>query len=288
MSAVARDLVTRADGSHSGEVARLEATVDISDDRRLRDLTVTPPLPAGVDLVGVSLRGGFRPLVADRLGELDGRPVALLLFDLPTIIYLNGYADMRRRLEAGEEPGAIVPPAILPVIGDICAGWATDGPVGRSVAAGRGVPLQDATSAPPLDDPADPLAWHGRPPLAPSAMRRERRLDLTRTAGGWQVEGFLRDTFGEPDGTAVVLHEYVLHAAFDADLQLADLRADPRVLPQSGCPVVVSELHRLVGTPAGELRSSSRDRLAGTAGCTHLNDLIACLDDVRALVPAHP
>jgi hypothetical protein len=187
-----------------------------------------------------------------------------------------------------------VPSAALDAMTDVCSGWRAEGRAMTSVARGEGIPLQDCPPAPDLaggEGRSDDLGWHDIGPLAPGAMRRRRRIDVGRTAtfpsgedGAVEVDGMFRDSYGEPDGTEVVLHEYGVQAALDPDgLVVRSIEAAPAVLPFGECPLAVDHVGDLVGQPIGEFRTTVREHLRGTRSCTHLNDMLRVLADVAYL-----
>ena len=65
---------------------------------------------------------------------------------------------------------------------------------------------------------------------------------------------------------------------------LFSIEAQPGNLPYPECPGATANIQRLVGTPLAELRATVLERLAKTAGCTHLNDALRALADVHRLL----
>ena len=73
----------------------------------------------------------------------------------------------------------------------------------------------------PLVTDDDPLAWHEFPERPVVSMRRHRRVDVTPVDGVLEIDSFFRDSYWEPDGTEMALHEYNVVATVDAtDLTL--------------------------------------------------------------------
>lgn len=281
MTGRARDLHTSQRASTVGS-----ASVDarVAPDRTLAALETTPPTDPGA-LLGEPVGEGFRATALPDLAD-PSSPLGQLLRDLPTALLISGYAKIRSATLAGTPPGQLVPPEVLPSMSDLCSGWRSDGTMTRSLARGDGVPLQDCPPAPVLTG-TDPDGWHHLPALPAGWMRRLRRIDVVRMGEELVVDAMLRDTHADrAAGDEVILHEYTLAAWFDADgLATRELSAVARVVPFPECPWATDGLDALVGVPAPELRRAARRRLAGTAGCTHLNDLIACLSDLPALRP---
>jgi hypothetical protein len=77
----------------------------------------------------------------------------------------------------------------------------------------------------------------------------------------------------------------VLRATADPDtLLLTSVEPDARILPFLSCPSAVGTAQAVVGTPLRELRTTVLERLARTAGCTHLNDALRALAEVPVLL----
>jgi hypothetical protein len=281
----ARDLETTTGGARVLDAATLEADVDPR--RKLARLQLVPDRPEATALIGSVVGSGFRARVAEVVPGERGSALGLLLDDLPGATLIAGYVRVRSEAHAGMPPGSSVPSAALDGMIDVCSGWRAGGRAMTSVASGDGIPLQDCPPAPDLaagDGASDLLGWHDIGPLAPRSMRRRRRIDV----GGRdpvEVDGMFRDTYGEPDGTEVVLHEYGVRATLAADgLVVRSIDASPAVLPFGECPLAVDHVGDLVGRPIGEFRTTVREQLRGTRSCTHLNDMLRVLADVAYLV----
>ncbi|MBW3665475.1 MAG: DUF2889 domain-containing protein [Actinobacteria bacterium] len=273
--AFAGELRDEVGGGDAVSAAKLEARVD--EHRDLTWLVTVPSLADGDGvvggLIGQRVGPGFRRVVESvHVGPVHD-PIRVLLFDLPTAALISGYAEIRSRTLAGIAPGDIVGPEVLPYVEEVCAGWASDGLMVSSIRRGEGVPIQDCPEAPALEDP-----WPGIAPLRIGWLRRRRRIDLSEGA----IDAMFRDSYAEPDGRETVLHEYSVVGRLEADGAIGALEATPRVLPFAECPLAADNVARLRGTPGAQLRSSVRDELGGTAGCTHLNDLLAAIGDAVA------
>jgi hypothetical protein len=284
ISGAARDLATIGSTTEHETLGEVRLRAQLRADRALTTLSAAPELPELSGLLGEHVGPGFRASVDAVLGERRTTPVGLVLDDLPTAALISGYASLRRLGHAGVPTGDIVPPSVLPLMADLCSGWRSDGEMVLSIDAGQGVPIQDCPPAPTLEDPGDPDGWHPIPPLAPGAMRRRRRIDLTMVTDEIVVDAMFRDSYCEPDGTEVVLHEYELAAWLEpVDLRVLEIGAVPLVLPFQECPFAADNVARLMGTPLRGLRAAVREQLTGVAGCTHLNDLVAALGDLWPL-----
>jgi hypothetical protein len=120
-------------------------------------------------------------------------------------------------------------------------------------------------------------------------MRRARRIDVRVEDGNVLVDAMFQDSSTTPDGGRDAVHEYTLTATANrATGVLVSVDPVPHVLPYAECPLAVRNVDTLVGTPLEELRAVVLERLAGTAGCTHLNDAMRALADVPYLVSRLP
>ena len=279
LRAGARDVAT--DDRGEGELldhARLNVWLDRM--MRVRRIEADPPV-AGLDaLVGLPCGRGFRAAARAAVGAGLGRPLDLLLDDVPVAALISGYAPLRSGELSARDAGSR--PTVL-AMRDLCSGWRDGGTMMTSIDGGGGVPVPDLAAAPPLDLPADPLA--GDPPeaLPGGSLRRRRRIDIlgARPDGTTPIEATFRDTFAGPDGAEGTLHEYLLFATVDAGGRLATISAEPRVLPWPECPAAAAGPARLIGRPIGELGAAAP---TGVESCTHLNDLIRSLADVGRLI----
>jgi hypothetical protein len=113
-------------------------------------------------------------------------------------------------------------------------------------------------------------------------MRRSRRIDVY-VGDVIQINSFFQDSTTVPHGGRIAVHEYQVDATASLDGELLSIVADPRVLPFAECPLAAINVDHMVGTPMRNLRLSVLDRLKGTAGCTHLNDVLRALAEVPIL-----
>ena len=85
------------------------------------------------------------------------------------------------------------------------------------------------------------------------------------------------------------MHEYRLSAEADAATgKIVSLHADPRILPYTECPAAAANVNVLIGSSLATLRMTVLDELAGTKGCTHLNDALRALAEVPILLKHAP
>jgi hypothetical protein len=116
-------------------------------------------------------------------------------------------------------------------------------------------------------------------------MRRARRIDTWFDGDAIAMDAFFQDSATIPAGGRVAVHEYQLRASADRRSgTLTSVTAVPRVLPYPECPLAAVNVDRVVGTPFAVLRERVLEELKGTAGCTHLNDMLRALAEVPILV----
>lgn len=283
--AAARDLRTGPGGPGDvavADAASLDAAFD--EQRALVELGTQPVAPWAAALVGVRAGGGFRrSLDALTPPEEAGSLLRQVLDDLPAAVLISGYAFMRMAHRAGTHPSRVAPPAVLDRMVDLCSGWRAGGTMVASIAAGRGVPVQDCPPAPDLTG-GDPWSWHEMPTLGADWMRRRRCIDLgVGPDGSFTVWAMFRDSVGEGGGREAVLHEYALRASGTGDA-LTAVSAEPRVLPFGECPAAADAVGAIAGTALGDLPDAVPASLVGVRSCTHLNDLLRSLGGVGALL----
>ncbi|MGX9787780.1 DUF2889 domain-containing protein [Mycobacterium sp. MMS18-G62] len=285
LSGRARDLKTARDGTAT-EVgrARLQATVEMIA-RVVQHLEVEPPV-SGMHLVGAPAMSGFRAAVDKAAPSLRARRDLryTLLDDIPVATLISGHA-----LSASGVLGVAAKSGYLPVA-DQCAGFATGGLLMTSFENGDPA-VVTGPPAPRLEGPDDALAWHEMATLPVHGMRRRRRLDVSNSGEGReiQIDAMFRDTYVRADGTETIVHEYTLEAAVDSDTgTIVRSEAVPRVLPWQECPGAVASATRIVGMRLNELHFRIRQELHGTSTCTHLNDLLRSIGDAAALIALLP
>ncbi|MBP5859067.1 DUF2889 domain-containing protein [Marivibrio halodurans] len=126
-------------------------------------------------------------------------------------------------------------------------------------------------------------------PLSPPAPRRHyhtRRIECHgyhRDDGLWDIEGHMTDVKsysfenahrGEVEaGTPV--HEMWLRLTLDDGFEIKAAEASTEHGPYDACPAIAPAYAKLVGVRIGPgFRKAVRDRVGGTAGCTHLTELL--------------
>jgi Protein of unknown function (DUF2889) len=270
-----RDLVTDADGSSwSHATQTLVARVD-SRGRLLPDSTAgLPTVPVG--LAGVTARRGFRRALGEHLertGEAGGLEAALL-DEMPGMQIISGYAQVHELSLDNPVPRG------GPGLG-VCTGWKADG----HAASHSGAVVDMLSDRPAAGDLVgqDESVWHRDPPPPHSSMRRRRLVEITPGVET-SVYAYFRDTYTDPAGTEVIVHEYEVDARVGGTpIAVLDLEARPGALPLPDCPGAAPGVLRLRGVGLDGFEATVRSMLTGPQGCTHLNDLLRTLRLVEPL-----
>lgn len=281
----ARDLLTPVEGDPE-VLAFDELRMRLRADRTIESLESDPPRERLQELVGVRGGNGSRVRIAETFAdELEqGTPLYLLLDDFPGGALVSGVARMSALKTLGWRTQQDAD-AHADRMRGVCTGFQPGSSALNLTQLQSGfvmMPVEDLGSA------SDPLAWHTPEPGRPGTMRRARRIDVWREADVVMVDSAFGDSVIREDDTGRMgVHEYLLRAQVDAaTMTLAEIEADPRILPWHECPLATLNLKELVGTPMRDLRDVVLDRLAGTAGCTHLNDAARALAEVPVLAAA--
>lgn len=301
----ARDLATAGDlRARVLATARMRVTVDVASGT----VTAIEEDPGqdgrAARLVGLPSGSGFRRSLRRELPEVtsDGSLLGLLLDEVPVSVVIAG-SLLRRR--AGEKAvraagssvmrptprpvgqGASRPLRPSPPV-DVCAGWAREGLLARTVEETGRPPLSEGPEVSPLALPGDPDAWHPLAAMPAWSMRRARRIDVSfpaRAGEPYEIDSLFRDSrVTDDDGLERGLHEYAIRATVDGEGIISAIDATPRVLPAPECPAAAMSAHRLVGMPLAELRGHVAAAFTGTSTCTHLNDALRALGDLDVLI----
>ncbi|HMO76073.1 MAG TPA: DUF2889 domain-containing protein [Sphingopyxis sp.] len=291
MTGRARDLLTPVEGELVvlGEGAFRIRTSPL---REIMEIAIEPHHPRAVEMVGVRAGGASRLALADILGALRGTPTFQLLDDFAGASLVAGWIwsrwtpDWHDRMRASRAQSTAGNKGRMV---NICTGF-TEG--GSSLAEDGSVDHSDqsATIVGPLVNPDDPLGWHelaaqeGRP-----QARRARRIDLWRAEGVLKIDAAFQDSGPNPEETRTAIHEYRVYAEIDeASGTLLSLQALPLILPFRECPGASMKASRMIGQNVGDFRQAVLDTLAGTIGCTHLNDVLRAFADIPALARMLP
>jgi hypothetical protein len=282
----ARDLVTTYAGDAVvADQAAMHAVVDI--ERRITAIECEPPRAGIEGLVGSQGGTYLRGAIDEALpGEREAAtPLHLMLDDIAGTSLIAGFVWTRHmdpeefaalRQQApqgfGQRKGKI-----------ICSGLRPGGSAQQAF-AGETESVHAIRTAGPLVTDDDALAWHEFPERPVVSMRRHRRIDVTPADGVFEIDAFFRDSYWEPDGTEMALHEYNVRAEVDAtELTLAAVVATPRVLPFPECQWAPEHVVLLIGRPVQSFRTDVQTTLTELQACTHLNDMLRCLTEVPAL-----
>jgi hypothetical protein len=215
-------------------------------------------------------------------------PLHLLLDDIAGTSLIAGFVWTRH---LGPEEFAAMRRSAPPGFGErkgriICSGLRPGGSAQQAF-AGEIESVHAIRTAGALVTDADEHAWHEFPARPVVAMRRHRRIDVTPVDGVLEIDSFFRDSYWEPDGTEMALHEYNVAASVDAEsLTLVAVEATPRVLPFPECQWAPEHARLLVGRPVQTFRTDVQTTLTELQACTHLNDMLRCLAEVPALAAA--
>lgn len=269
--AVSVDTSVDADGVGT-PIAAASMDVVLAPGHVVQEITTEPAVEGAEILIGRRASSGWRAMVHGLVP--DGGPLLQLLDDLPVGVLISGYAGLRSgALNKLFDNKKFTSERMT----DICIGW-----------TGESIALTTLRSDDPAIVPsmvAAPL-W-GERPLELGVIRRERRIDVWRDAGGLEIEATFRDSFGDLEVEEVgpgegVLHEYALRARVE-DGRLVSLVPEPRVLPYPECPGAVRATGKLIGEKVSELTTLVPEVLGAVESCTHLNDLLRSLAGVEAL-----
>lgn len=289
MVARGRDLVTDAEG-RADAIAEQELVILASARREILAIGSTPPLAGAETLVGARAGGASRLALAEALGDRRGTLAYQLLDDFAGASLVAGWAWSRWTEDfaaALRRAGAQANAGRRGAMVGVCTGFAP-GSSALTDDGGADHAAQSATPVGPLDHPDDPEGWHrmttqdGAP-----GMRRARRLDLWREGPDLCADVGFQDSATAPAGGRIAVHEYHMTAMIDpVRMTLKAIAADPHILPYRECPGAVSNIQRLIGQGVHTLRDAVLSTLAGTLGCTHLNDVLRSLADVPTLCAA--
>jgi hypothetical protein len=260
--AVGRDLRTHLDGSATVvRDARVRTEFAYSDHYRLISIETDPIRDELRSLVGTSVSTGFRAaMLAAVPAEQQGATLLhALLDDLPGAALVSGYAIGH----AGKYPVRKEGAPVLQIEG-LCAGFQRDGTILAHMTAEGTAPVVTGPPAPTLLDPDDPVAWHALREMGAHDMRRWRRLDVTPGA--------------TPTAPVAVEVDPV-------ERTITRSAATAHSLPWVECIEAEASGDRLAGLALEGLRPLVREDFVGVSTCTHLNDTLRSVEDVRALLP---
>jgi hypothetical protein len=282
----ARDLFTPTDDSPAQVLAEDRFSILASPRREILQIATTPERNLA-QLVGLRGGGHLRGALA-RVVPLEkeaGTPLYLLLDDFSGASLVVGWAWSQWDDESTRQTHQQVPPSAgrNGRMDSVCMGFRP----GSSALMSDGSPNSTLLSSAPVGTLVrsdDPDGWHELDQQPGVGMRRARRVDA------WiddviHIDAGFQDSATSPEGGRVAIHEYQVSALADpVSFKLLDLKADPRVLPYRECPAASLNVSRMIGTPLRELRQEVLERLRGTLGCTHLNDVLRALAEVPQML----
>ncbi len=290
MIGMARDILTQGESGVLQVLAEDALHLTMGAGRRIGEVSASRRGDILSLATGLRAGGELRALVAERLD--DEQAEVSLLFRL--LDDLAGGAFMAVSAWHAWQPGGSDAftaqggrPSVIgrPVEG-LCLSYKQGSEsIGSDGSANEALIEQLDAPAPFGDD--DPDAWHNFPREQGPNHWRLRRTDAWYDADGMIcLDGWFQDSAALPEGQGQrkIFHEYSLTAVIDpADMRVADLQVFARVLPFRTCLFAPDTARMLVGLPLSRLREVVPVMLAGTAGCTHLNDMYRALYDGIAL-----
>jgi Protein of unknown function (DUF2889) len=278
----ARDIVTQAAGDDL-QIRGESSLLVKADVRTIVSAVSDPPLAALQNLSGARAGNHLRSILANLLPDekARGTPLYLLLDDLAgaTIVAPWAFFAWNDRWPTLSADAAA---ARRDRMVGVCMGFAAGSSAFGVRGDGQAEPNQMKVA--PVARSDDAVGWHSLAEHHDVTFRRARRIDVWREAGTIRIDSAFQDSALVLDGTRVAIHEYELRAVADAgSLKLLSVDASPAILPFAECRAAPVNLAALIGTPLGDLREIVLERLAKTAGCTHLNDMTRALAEVPVL-----
>jgi len=282
-----RDIYTPASGGAPIVIKDDALIANLAQDRTIHDIASEPVRPGIQALVGCRGGGYLRGALDEALPleRTDGSPLYLLIDDLSGASLVSGWAWSRWKddwlpKDYVQNDTAATREARRQRMESICTGFRP----GSSALDDLDGHHQNFAAVPPLTNPDDPLGWHELTQHSGVAFRRARRIDAWREGDRIHIDVMFQDSATVPEGGRVAIHEYRIEAYADVrTLTLQSVTADPRILPYPECPNAPSNVHRLIGTPLRELRTTVLEKLRRVDGCTHLNDALRSMAEVSIL-----
>jgi hypothetical protein len=283
----ARDLYSDADGN--GHILGGDSiSVGLNPDGRIVFVEGSRQQEALKSLAGSRPGGEMRKAVAARLPEEALAETCLnrLLDDLAGAFFmstaawyawpdgLSGYIARTGAMDL----------LMRPVTG-LCMSYAPGSPVVRP----DGTANEDIAHHPLTPNPVhrfQPGDFHDLLDAGGPNEWRLRRTDAWVEDKLLCIDAWFQDSSSLPDreDLRIVFHEYSLTAIFDpAMFELVTIDVTPHVLPFTTCRASPPTARLIEGLSARDFRSAVPRLLRGTAGCTHLNDMLRSLQDVTAL-----
>jgi len=282
-----RDILTPRDGGDPVVLREETMEARLGWDRTIQSIS-TPKAVNLAPLVGERGGGRLRQVLLDHLPEerRNGTPLYLLLDDISGVSLISGWSwsrwpELMADSLEGHPMANMSREERFQSMASVCIGFR---PGSSALSADRmGPPDQNNAEVVPLPHPDDPKGWHQFSEFPSVHMRRARRIDVWLD-DGIAIDAAFQDSGSSPSGRRVAIHEYKLSAHSDAAGDtLAQLKAEPRVLPFAECPNAIENIGAVIGSPLRELRDRVLQNLGKTMGCTHLNDAMRALAETPIL-----
>lgn len=285
MQGHARDIMT----GHDGAIEILDEdmlTILASPQREILEIGSQPDREMLSELIGCRAGGHSRSVLAEVLRDekAAGTPLYLLLDDFAGASLVAGWAWRNWVEDWGEQfrKNTASSAGKSRSMEGICAGFrpgaSSLNPDGTSVHH-----IQSSAKVPSLVNTNDPDGWHELRKQDGVGMRRARRVDI------WMdhlihIDVGFQDSGTSPDDGRIAVHEYQVAATADPEsFELLSISVDPRILPYRECPAASPNASRLIGSKLTNMREEVLETLKGTAGCTHLNDVLRSMAEVPQL-----
>lgn len=216
----------------------------------------------------------------------DATRLQRLLDDLAGAAYMSftAWLGWQGGMDAYTERTGMPSPAKRDVT-NVCLSYAAGSPSIKADGRGR-EEIANQPEAPAAAGFTGSQAFHALAEHDGPNAWRLRRTDVWHKDGALFVNARFQDSCGlagNPDRRRI-FHEYGLSARVDrATLTLEAVDVTPVVLPYLTCEAAPATGDRMLGHHVAELRMLAPAQLRGTAGCTHLNDMLRSLIDVESL-----
>lgn len=278
----ARDIYTPIGSGQAQVLDTADIDARMSTERRIVALGGSNHRETLAGFVGLSPGGQLRKAMAAQIPEEAEQNSLLhrLLDDMAgaTFMSMSGWYDW-------QEAGHVKVGFQQPVVG-VCISF-SPGSEALTPEGFNNEAIADHPFSPPPFSGVDPIEWHEFAATPGPNAWRLRRTDMHRSDGQLVVDAWFQDSSVLPGRTDMrrIFHEYSIRATFDDDsmLRLRSVDVTPRVLPFRTCLAAPDTARALVGRSALEFRGLVVELLAGTSGCTHLNDMLRSLQDVAAI-----
>lgn len=286
----ARDLVTVPDG-HLLVIGEDHIDVEIDGHGRIAAIGGSPSSERLRQFTGLRAGGDLRKAVARDMPEEERAETRLhrLLDDLAGAVFMSVAAWYAWDGGIGGHAARTNSPARTErTVAGVCLSYVPGSPAMSEDGRGLDENADHPLGPPPLSAD-DPDGFHALVETDHPNEWRLRRTDIWRSAGELVVDAWFQDSSGvQGDRTRrVIFHEYGLVARVDpATLAINAISVTPHVLPYVTCRAAQATADVLVGRNVGELRHLVLALLKGTAGCTHLNDMLRALQDVKGMACA--